>query len=642
LLEAGNAWEPNYHSVVEEEMNIQEKPLISQISLLSIVYTVIFHFLIPAGASPRITCREAVDGPNGPNGSLVAISLKAPVIGTSRSLDELLANPGQLSAREKAQFAKAVDYYRSRNPQRAVELEALGLPKDQVLKLIGRVLKKDLAILEAEGPTLSLFHDQAYRHNSMATISPKSLDAFSERYDLSPERLTTSSLLGYRGSWAVGVRPEEAMKAALMTGDRELISRSFRQALKYGHVSELTAIAAETKNNSALIELGRLGVARYLFFDRNLNWLGDGLRSFSEVTGEDKKQVEQMLFDLYDLMRSPAIVENEAIVRIYDKAGEVSNYESDAIEVLISTLPVARRTRGDSSARFEYLYQRTDDPRYVDRVEKLLVDSMKKGRKISAIAGAIVYIKNSATLLRIARAAEAYSRQVPLTFDERDRYLFVKGAMRVARDAFAMSGDLGEIQAYMNRVLADPRFQHERPIGFSMGVQELLVSEDVIKLFRSFLADPNQLREGTSLVDLKALRFWLESYDYRYQKNSGEVEAISKIVYGASFRHEEQVIRHALREGEGALPEIIQVFNDTGNKHLGAQDYWQAMLAFIASRNIGGLERTYDAMMTMPLGRPLDAVYAALAIEWIRTGHSPFEGLTTIPARTHKALPVSQ
>ncbi|MES2769812.1 MAG: hypothetical protein V4596_11765 [Bdellovibrionota bacterium] len=565
------------------------------------------------------------------------------ILGTERklaivSLDQLLsADPRSLSNSEKAIFAKAADYVGNHDPQIAIELLALGVAKEQIIKLMVPIVTKQLKNLESRTPTLNLTHHTPSTQLSIRSQSPKTLKDFAEVYGLDGERTIISTLVGYRQSpLREGIDPAHVLKAAMVIGDRNLIDRAFRQALKFGNFNELTAVAAETKNNSALIQLGRLSIVRFLYFERNHNWLSDGLRSLSEVTGADRQYVEQMLYDLYDLMRSPEILAGDAMrfTENSNDADKISNYYDVAADVLVATLPKLQRMHGDSSARFRYLYMRTNDHRYVDRVHKFLRDLIKNQENIGLLSEAVIQIESSATLLHIARTAEAYSLKVDKKGDEMEKHFFVLGAMRVARSAFVMSADLNEIKNYTARVLTDPRFNKRSPIGFESGEQSLLAPKEVVELFRSYLADPKQISESTKVSDLNELKSWLKTYDYYindlnyWNKNNNEVRASSKIFFDVEFRHEKESIQIFLKNGEGASPEKILEFKTIGQEKLKIGAYWEAMSNFIAARDLNGLEQTYIAMMTK--GRPLDAVYVAFAMEWISTGYSPFKSIKSI------------
>jgi hypothetical protein len=372
-----------------------------------------------------------------------------------------------------------------------------------------------------------------------------------------------------------------------------------------------------------------LSITRYLFFDRNSNWLDAGIRSFSEVTGQDRKNVEQMLHHLYYLMRSPAILSNESEVATYSGKGNLANYGSEALKVLIATLSVERRLRGDDSERFRYQYARTSDPQFVNRVETQLRDAMNRRESIGFFVPAVIQIKDSKTLLQIAKSSEAYSHNVPDGLDEHERIRFVGGAMIVAATAFSMSEDVREITNYFRRVMVDARFkQKSRPFSFAYGENVLLVPSKVVELFHSFLRNPRLISEETTANDLQALQSWIESYDYNLKSNQGYVAPASKILHGARFWHEKKTIEHFLNIGEGASPEKVREFKETAEKRFRVGDYWFAMGNFISARELDGLERTYAAMLA--IGHPEWAAYAAFAMEWIRTGRSPFEDTAQI------------
>ncbi|MDB2426010.1 hypothetical protein N9W41_00530 [bacterium] len=540
----------------------------------------------------------------------------------SYSLEQLFnIKLDSLSPREKSLLAKATDYLESHEAQTAAELVALGAPKKEVVELVKRVVRDDLSELESQGQTIRLFHDRqevSFEREASLSHSPfKTLEEFSIAYKLTPERTTISTMI-FDHKLSRRVDPVDVLKAAMMTKDLDLMNRAFEQALKFGKFDSLTAIASKMQNNKYLIELGRLSIARYLFFDRNHNWLSNGLRSFSEVTGKDKQYVEQMLYDLYDTMLSPAILANESKVRTYNDESSLSAYTSDAVNVLKTTLPMVQRMKGDSSPGFNYTYSRTDKPQYVDRLKSLLDKLIENNENIWDLSSGIIQIQNPSILLHIAHKAEVYSKKVNPKFDERHRKFIVDGATQVARDAFVMSGDLYEIKNYMNRFLKDRRSSLKSAFGFVLGENSLLAPKKVVDFFRSLLANPTKLSKSTTIDDLSNIKSWLESYDYEVSQHKEEVSAASKIFYNISFKHEVDSIKWFLSRGEGASLEKNKEFRARGEEMLEQHDYWKAMSEFISAKDIDGLERTYRGMLTR--GRPLDAVYAALAIEWIQTG----------------------
>lgn len=547
---------------------------------------------------------------------------------------ELLStnNLDQLSDREKALFAKVHDYAQGHNPQTAAELVALGLDQNQVVQLVKKFVTKDLEKLETNQVQRKIFQSQNQSQIEGAisqSTRTESLEDFSKKYGLDSER-TALSEIAIRGSFSSTVDTSRVLKSAIMTNDRELIKRSFHQAFKHSDFDELTALAASSNDNKALINLGRLNIARYLFFDRNHNWLSEGLRSFSEVTGEDRNEVTTLLYDLFSLLRSPAILANESEIRNYGQVGELDNYSDDAAKVLIATLPVDRRLKGDDSSAFSYLYKRTNDLQYVNRVKGLLRESMSAGQNIGFLMDAVAQIDDVITLKKIAREAEAYSRKVPKNSSGRDADVFMSGAHGVANTALVTAADLNELTKYYQRTLAAikakeyPRAQ----FGFQYGDKSLLAPSSVVKLFRSFIENPQLLSADTNKSDLSHLANWIEHYDYHQKHSSKQVSPTGKMFYAVNTWHEEDTIEYNLKKGVGASEEQIREFKSEGQRYLLGKNYWEAMGSFISAKDLEGLDRTYKAMMTD--GRPLDAVYVALAMEWIRTGRSPFDQMKKV------------
>lgn len=527
------------------------------------------------------------------------------------SAEQLLStNPRELDDRGKALFAKGIDYMQRHEAQTALELMELGLAESEVIKIMIPAVKKDLDILESEGPKIKLFDESIKRSSTVDKIKskPKNFDEFSDKYDLASARDTMATVTGFRFTLKDSIDPANVLKAAIMTKNKSLMNRAFQQALKFGHFSELTAMAAEMKNDWALIELGKLSLARYLYFHDNTNWLSDGLRSFTEVTGPEKKYVDQMLFDLFDLLHT---------------SPKTEHHTHDLVNILVTTLPVTNRFTGDSSARFVYQHALTNDSKYISRVKNLMDSLIATHETISELSKAIIHIQNPEVLLQIAKTAEAYSHKVNDNWDAQTKDVFILTSLMIARDALTMSGNHQEITSYYKRVLTDERLVLRRkPMGFPLGENVLMVPKEVLDLFRSFVANPSQIAQNITAKDLSELTKWLESYNYYAKNNPSSVSATSKMFYKVNFWHEESVIQSFLKDGENATPKQIQDYKISGAQKLKEGYYWESMAAFISARDLVGLDQVYHAMLTR--GRPVDAVYAANAIEWIRTGRSPF------------------
>lgn len=526
------------------------------------------------------------------------------------------------SDREKTLTAIALDYQRNHSSNSLAELIALGAPVDHVILMAREAVDGDLKVLEKDQNVRLLFHDRHKTKNPLQPSNDKTLAGFAEYYGLDVERQIFTKLQ-QRTNPTSSVKSADVLKAAMLTQDRELILRAFRQALHQGNYSELTALAADAKNNTALIQLARISIARYLFFDRNHNWLGDALRSIAEIEGGEREEMVQMLFDLHDLLRSPAILSNESQIRNYGNTGSIANYYEDAVRVLTATLPIARRFHGDSSASFKYEYAKTNDPRYVDRLTSLFNEAIDDVHGVGFLSPAIVQLSDTELLLHFARAAEAYSHSDFKALDERDQFLYPLMAMNIARDAYVTSGNLKEVQEFTKRAIDDPRFKRgHSPLGFAYGETALMAPGTVVGLYRSYLENPRQLSDTAERKDLSALEQWLNHYDHQVEANQTEIKPADKMFFAPSFWHEESSIQSFMDNGRDANPETLQEFKEAGNQKLATGAFWYAMGDFIAARDLDGLERTYNAMMTR--GRPVDAKYAALAMEWIRTGQSPF------------------
>jgi len=538
----------------------------------------------------------------------------------------------ELSDHDKILFAKVGDYLNNGDVRIALELLQLGLPKEQLIKMMSPRVAAELTVLESEGPPLRLFHDPL-REDAAALISRQAftIDGFAQAYGLMPHIETAAALAGYRIFARDRIVPDNVLKVAILTENRDLIQRSFQQAVKFGHFDQVTAIAAEMKSDSLLMELGELSVTRYLYSERNINWLAQGLRSFSELTQpESQARAQALLYDLYDLMRSQEIFANEYRVNMEQSArAKVAYYDDAAMRVLVATRPVTRRLRGDSSSAFSYLHERTRDPQFVNRVLAHFDDVVATNRHLYHVQRGVILIDDPEVLLQIARKAEAHSYEVANVPGTDPRQ--ASGAMRLAAAALIMSANLEEIGHYVRRMVEDSRFDVTRkPYGPALGDDILGTPPEVVGLFRAYLRDPSLVSPQANSENLQQLAEWVDTYDYRMAQNpEGSVGPASKTFYIPAFTHERKDFLSFLKNGEGAGPEALAKLRDAGEGALARDAFWEAMKNFIAARDVDGLERTYLA--TLERGRPVDASYMAFALLWLRAGvQETFETLNTV------------
>lgn len=593
-----------FASLLSDEINMIGRQMTAYRRLLnfSVFFVIIFLLKAPAYSSG---CPVVV---NNKPGKQIAF--------TSRPLQDLMkaGDIGKLTPLEMAVLAKAIDLQSRHDGQIAIELMALGVPKPEVVELMKPLVDHDLRALEGDQTTLRLsFKDEPLRLNGPSSRqaarkdTPLTLEEFSKKFSLDDARVIVSQVAtGPRNS----TRGRSVLKAAFITEDPELIRRAVLTSLKYGNFDELIAMAAEYNHHSTLYQIGKICIARYLYFDRNHNWLDQGLRALTEIAGPDHEVVPPLLYDLFDLMTSNSILQNEGEIQMYDSPGQVDNYTGTALNVLVSALLPIRRSRYDSSSKYNYERKKTDDPNYKVRLHNLFNKHLPKERYFLKFSEAVSQLENPNDLLEIAEKASQRSREYPITEDRK----LVESAMGLAFVATLHSGREAEITKMVQALLKDSRFG-DRAFPLFYSTQQL--PAEIVNLLKGFLENPHLLGENVSNPRLMKLLDFLKR-----SEDQSHVTAASSIFFAPSFRHEKGSIEYSLKRGNGASEAEIQGFIHKGEELIQNRDYFMAMHEFIAARDIPRLKVTYRMMMTD--GRPLDAVYVGFAIEWIETGKSPF------------------
>lgn len=511
------------------------------------------------------------------------------------------------------------DYVQSGSFDSAAQLVTVGVARAVVNNLIRPHIEAELGRLEqiSSPQRLSAPETALATLPTEAARSPRmTIEEFSEFYKLERERLQASTL---NWGWSSRVDSSEMLKQALFTGENKLIKRALTEAFRNQNFDEMTALAASIGDDSALLSLGRLCIARYIFFERNSHWLDEGLDAFLEIKGAEKSHANAILYDLLNLIISDEINSNHDKIQTFYDMSESSI--KAGFQILLTTLKLDKRRNTGSDNSFAYIMHPTRDPIYINYLRKLSERVLREKLLIDpyGIVDAVVPLSDSTVQLEIA---DQFYRDAKAIIEEpggveNDRALrLIHTRLMVAFGATLASGNYDRIVEFVERILSDKTIPHGRVSPFLVHgiILYTLSLELVAKLEARFVnadAVATSKKTGSISEDLKEFFERCRRYQKEYSDDRGPAE---HFFYHPNYRHQEETVASLISQGSSVEPASS---NQLGEQYLAKQAYWESFGEFTKAKNLEGLQRTYDGMMLN--GRGIDAVYVARAMQAIRS-----------------------
>lgn len=497
-----------------------------------------------------------------------------------------------------------------------IKLMKLGVSQVEVAALVTPALAKDLEVVEGvvgkgQLPFVKTkFSTSVVRADVQKAMT---LEEFSTTHHLSSARLAAHEILTFRETLAApwGIKISDLLRTSLIVGDPALIERAQTAAFRFNHHQELIGIAAAARDDAMLMQLGEINLARFLFFERNANWLSVALGAFVEVRGPLKIRAQEILFDLADIMASPEIVaRSEAVAMMGEESA--SSYYRTALDVLMSTLELSRREDRDS-ATFDYVMVPSTNANYVGRVKSIVAKILSSSDSVDAKMVVTALALTGDTKLQLDFASRFFKSlsDIPKGLDERGQAYFKNSRLQTSFGLAMTSKDGAAVTDFLNALAKDPMTDKQTRPFFSSGTVNYYFSKaSVDKLRTEGPAILNAVPNGnTQLVN--RLSDFLEKYDYALSRQSS-VKPESKILFEPTFAHEASSATSLIAEGRSMSSVEIDQMNAIATRELNGGELWSSYRRFAATRNLAGLQAVYNAMMTS--GRGLDAVYVATAM----------------------------
>lgn len=530
-------------------------------------------------------------------------------------LPDVISKPthNMIVAALKRDIQQGFEYSRHFRVEPIEQMLKIGIPREVVAKEIREGLKNelsDMARVSTQVLELPVKTPPKVSRAENILNAKVSIEEFIEYHKLEAESAAVTKILNYNDfSRHEGVNPIEVLKAALLTGQKDLAREAFIQGFRFNKLSELGKLGIETGNNEILMNIGRISITKFLIYDRNQNYLKDGLDALLEIKGLEKKQAEALLIDFVDILKGPEILRNEDSVSNFGDRGNKLQYLEIAFTALKSASELTGRALRDSVS-YDHFVQ-TRDQRIISRLREVVrlsyIESpLGLGNGFEAVA-----------ILKDAGLAESLS-----THHLRTRFTPDRSASKVVQEnwkkintrravEFAMlTGDTQVIKRVIKEIFESDRMDESNNVSggvklFSKDMTLLKSVTGVNRIIRLLgdLAkeknlDPQHLKflENTKKNLIEDLRSAAE------KKPDLKTEVFSNSNRDL-FRHHRDAIEHALTKSE------------SGDQDAGL---WRGFVEATRQRNIAKLKIIYQKMMTE--GRGLDAVYAALSIAVLENG----------------------
>lgn len=427
-----------------------------------------------------------------------------------------------------------------------------------------------------------------------------SITEFEAYFKLESERVAVSQIIEFGDSptedYGMAV---ESLKIAILSGQKDLAREAYLQCFRFNNFNELTALAVETNNDEVLLQVGRLSIARYLFYSRSSNYLNDGLEALVEIQGPLKVQAVELLLSFSDLITSGSIMENVGQVRTPLLKVNQSQYYGNALSSLLSAGQLVGRFRRDSRS-YHYIMKFSDE-RIKDRVRKLINKSLDENVTLGSIdlinaisaLGSTGYAKSVATRIFNQR------NRLAMVGDEPRQALRAHSIAHLSLSVAMLSGDPSFIRQHLQRVIQDiseisQPFYLLDNVAFIPFETLMLVQDFIVQLLDQ--ADLNKIQREYLKESLAEL-----IYDQnRKESLNPTLHREGMFLRQDTFRHYFKSIKFALEHPSGY------------------QGYWGRYLNAVNARDKDALRAVYNDMMKD--GRAMDAVYAAIALAALESG----------------------
>jgi hypothetical protein len=510
------------------------------------------------------------------------------------------------------QFAADQTYRRAHfSSDQISDMLKIGIPKQEVAAEIRETLQEQLLEMSKIHPIKLLPKNTAPRTPVVEDVyNPQiSINEFVDYYNLNTEREAVTKILSFNEQYGTyTARPIEVLKAAMFTGQSDLAREAFIQSFRFNDMDDLVNLGIETGNNEMLMQLGRIGIARYLLFDRNQNYLH--LDALLEIKGKDKEKAVAMLLNFSDVLRGHEMIDTETSVNNYQELGRRSEYLERSIDALIAASTLIGRTKRDSTSSRRFV--ETTDKKILDRVRGIIKTVLEEKRTFT------VDLYKAAVLLndpQVSKSLSDHYMKIRYDVDKKERE-FVKERFPTAHARRALtfsilSGDFQHTVILIKEILKDlnlKEFAHLRNGYRFYGEDYITLGLKNINL-DGLVLHLDQLLKDESLDKsqrefLIVMRKSVEEAKDQASKNELNLDSdmfVSK--ERDTFSHTKRLISDQLNK-DHALKD--------------SPSLWYTFLKATSERDVKKLEAVYNKMMAEGLAD--QAIEVAFSIAVIESG----------------------
>ncbi|MES2769882.1 MAG: hypothetical protein V4596_12115 [Bdellovibrionota bacterium] len=443
-------------------------------------------------------------------------------------------------------------------------------------------------------------------------LNPKvSIVEFIEYYNLRAEQTVVTNILNYRDTFANDrANPIEILKTAILTGQKDLAREAFIQSFRFNKLNDLVELGIETGDNDILMNIGRISITKFLLFDRNQNYLQDGLNALLEVKGTHRKQAESLLIDFVDILKSPEIFKNEDSVGNYGEKGNKAFYLELALKALKSASTLTGRIPRDSISYHRFV--ETRDQRILSRMREII----KMGQNMNSSLGldgtyAVLAILKDSKLTESFANNHLKIRFMPQEsasdlIKERLPKLHANRAIKYA----LLTADVQFVRNVIKEIMTnDPM---DKAPSLRDGIQLFDEGAIILKSVTSpskYVALLGELAKDKSLT-LGQLEFLKNTRKNLIQDLRGVNKEKPNLNTDLFVTHEYDMFSHH--------KQVIESFIKNEDPAFKYQGLWAEFNEASRQRDIQKLKIVYQKMMSQ--GRGLDAVYAAFTIAVLENG----------------------